>query len=119
MNYMDDVLGCCGGDGWSNVDSNSNNENSCCNNEPCGRQNPVEACFNTIKDDLCDMKADVAEAKAVLVFLAQTIANNNCGCICKQERQLLLLIERQLNELNCKIKESRANVDCLEDLITC
>lgn len=123
MNCINDILGCCKGDGWSDVDATSNcpNEDSCCcTPQPnCGRHNPVENCFDTIKDELCDMKTDVAETKAILVFLAQTIANNNCGCICEQEQQLFLLIEKRLNDLNHKIKGSRSNIDCLEDLITC
>lgn len=128
MNTIEKIYGCCGdNDGWTDVDSRSSDNNCCnsdtsccCNSDPCcGRSNPVEDCFDTIRDELCDMKTEIAETKAALAFLAQTICNNNCGCISEQEKQLLLLIESNLNDLNCQIKDSRANLDCLEDLITC
>ena len=98
--------------------SNTGCGNNCCGNNCCSNNNPIENCFDTIKDELCDMKASIGECKSVLAFLAQSICNEN-GFITEQEKQLLLLMEGKLNALTRDVACTRKNVDCLENLVTC
>lgn len=123
MSCMDDILGCCrGGSGWVDMDPEENGCGSERHEDPCDcrRHDPVEECFEAINADLFDMSEDVEECKAALLCLAKIIAKNNCcGCICKEEQRLLLFIDKKLAELGCDIKETKSNVCCLENLVTC
>lgn len=133
MSCMEDILGCCrGGSGWVDMDCEEDRRGcKCCEEDrhecehhekPCNcrRHDPVEECFEAINNDLCDMDEDVEECKAALLCLAKIIAKNNCcGCICKEEKALLLFINSKLNDLGCDINETKSNVCCLENLVTC
>ncbi|MGG7178183.1 hypothetical protein ACQPU1_11340 [Clostridium paraputrificum] len=106
---------------------------SCCNDEdnftdsisncPCKDQqpqqccnvDPVDATIKKLDNDLCDMKVTLAETRANLIFLAQTICNS--GCISKTEKVLLLNLEKQIKSLTCQINESRQDLDYLDCLL--
>lgn len=71
--------------------------------------------INSLEDNLCDMKVTLAEIKANLLFLAQTLCNQ--GVLCDIEKSLLLNMDQGLKFLNCKVNESKNNVDCLNHFL--
>lgn len=102
----------------SNSSSSSNASNySCINTSSTSINNfdTVSMMLKSLENDLCDMKVTLAETKATLIFLAQTLCNK--GNLCSIEKTLLLNIEQSLKNLNCKINESRCNVDGLSNIL--
>lgn len=71
--------------------------------------------FKNIENDLCDMKVTLAETKANLLFLAQTLCNR--GTLYKTEKTLLLNIDQSLKLLNCKVNDSKVNVDYISSFL--
>lgn len=86
-------------------------DNCCCDNNnfqcPCST-------IQNIQNDLCDMKANLAETKANLLNLARIMCICN-GCICDEEKELLLSIEKGLNDATCTLAETRENIDSLDN----
>lgn len=88
------------------------NTNDCCrDNDRCN--NPCST-IETIENDLCDMKAILAETRANLFNLARIMCMLN-GCISDEEKELLLSIEGGINHLDCKVADTRANIDFLDN----
>lgn len=80
-----------------------------------GNIDPINNAIKDLENNLCDMKVNLAETKAALLFLAQTLCSK--GNLCSTEKTLLLSIEQSLKSLNIKINESRVDVECLSCLL--
>lgn len=77
--------------------------------------NLVTASLNSLDDNLCDIKVTLAEAKATLLFLAQTLCSN--GNLTDTERSLLLNLEQSLKKINCSVNDSISDVNCLNSIL--
>ena len=103
----------------SNNYCSSNNNNNCnymnSSNISINNIDNVNIILKSLENDLCDMKVTLAETKATLIFLAQTLCNQ--GNLCSIEKTLLLNIEQSLKNLNCKLNESKCNVDRLNNIL--
>ena len=95
-----------------NVNFNDFDQCNCSRNN-C--MNPIDRNLRELDEDLCDMRVLVAETKSNLISLAQTMCR--CGYVNNTEKALLLNLERQLKEMNCKIKDSKGHVDKLNCLL--
>lgn len=97
---------------------NNSNYNNNCNLEEsvCEYRDPKKKLIKSLDDDLCNMKVDLAEIKANLVFLAQSLCNS-C-CLCETEEILLLALDAEVKSLGAKLTAAREQVDQLECL-TC
>lgn len=98
----------------NNCSCMNNSMNNCINNS-ISNLDTTSLIVKSLENDLCDMKVTLAETKATLIFLAQTLCNK--GNLCSIEKTLLLNIEQSLKSLNCKINESRCNVDRLNNIL--
>ena len=94
--------------------SNSTGQNSraIC---PSNNNNLVAESLNSLDDNLCDIKVTLAEAKATLLFLAQTLCSN--GNLTDTERSLLLNLEQALKRINCSVNDSISDVNCLNSIL--
>ena len=93
---------------------------SCNKNNDISNQKPKNNCLPTVNQtfkklniDLCNMKVTLAESRANLIFLAQTLCN--CCYMNETEKMLLLNLEQQIKKLNCTVNDSKCNLDYLED----
>ena len=84
--------------------------NCCCENNS---QDPCSTIGN-IQNDLCDMKANLAEIKANLLNLVRIMCICN-GCICDEEQELLLAIERGVNDATSRLAQTRKNINSLNN----
>lgn len=117
------IFNCCDSCSCNNTDdissilssSNCNCNNSQNNSSNSDCVNPVNRTLQKLENDLCDMRVLSAETRANLVFLAQTMCST--GCINDTEKLLLLNLEKQVKEMNCRIRESKCNVERLECLL--
>ncbi|MBU5488266.1 hypothetical protein KQI77_08975 [Clostridium sp. MSJ-8] len=82
---------------------------------PSNNNNLVTASLNNLDDNLCDIKVTLAEAKATLLFLAQTLCSN--GNLTDTERSLLLNLEQSLKKINCSVNDSISDVNCLNSIL--
>lgn len=82
---------------------------------PSNNNNLVTASLNSLDDNLCDIKVTLAEAKATLLFLAQTLCSN--GNLTDTERSLLLNLEQSLKKINCSVNDSISDVNCLNSIL--
>lgn len=85
--------------------------NNCLNNSV----DPVDKTLKKLDNDLCDMRVTLAESRANLIFLAQTLCNS--GRLNQTEKVLLLSLEKQIKGLNCRVNESRNDLDFLDCLL--
>ena len=94
--------------------SNSTGQNSraMC---PSNKNNLVDESLNSLDDNLCDIKVTLAEAKATLLFLAQTLCAN--GNLTDTEKSLLLNLEQALKRINCSVNDSISDVNCLNSIL--
>ncbi len=103
----------------------TNNIYDCCNNSNyntansrnydegvCEYRNPTKRLIKELSDELCDMRVDLAEIKANLVFLAQSLCNS--GCLCETEEVLLLALDAEVKALGAKLSDAMDRVDQLE-----
>ncbi|MGG7178182.1 hypothetical protein ACQPU1_11335 [Clostridium paraputrificum] len=90
------------------------NDNQCeCKESTCS--NSVCNDIDCINNELCDMKADIAAARANLINLVRVMCI--CGGIFAEEKQLLISIEKSLNSLDCSIAKSRKCAQSLDNEI--
>ncbi len=82
---------------------------------PSNNNNLVAESLNNLDDNLCDIKVTLAEAKATLLFLAQTLCSN--GDLTDTERALLLNLEQALKKINCSVNDSISDVNCLNSIL--
>ena len=82
---------------------------------PSNNNNLVDESLNNLDDNLCDIKVILAEAKATLLFLAQTLCSN--GNLTDTERSLLLNLEQALKKINCRVNDSISDVNCLNSIL--
>lgn len=100
----------------TNIYDCCNTMNSCpCEDAPCEFRNPAVRIIRTLDDELCNMKVDLAEIKANLIFLAQSLCNS--GCLCETEEVLLLTLDAEVKNLNSKLKTSLEQLDQLECIL--
>lgn len=99
--------------------SNYNAANSCnctctCEEPACEYRDPRRRLIKALDDELCNMKVDLAEIKANLVFLAQSLCNSSC--LCETEEVLLLALDAEVKALRERLSTAMEQVDQLECL---
>ena len=100
----------------TNIYDCCNSINNCpCEDSHCEFRNPAVKIVRNLNDELCNMKVDLAEIKANLIFLAQSLCNS--GCLCQTEEVLLLALDAQVKNLNSKLKSGLEELDQLECIL--
>ena len=90
--------------------SNEKPKNTCCQNSCLPT---VDQTFKKLNIDLCNMKVTLAESRANLIFLAQTLCNAHY--MNETEKMLLLNLEQEIKKLNATVNDCKCNLDYLED----
>lgn len=75
----------------------------------------IKETFNAIINELCDINKDIEKLNKLFCKLEKLLAEK--GCLSSKEKALICNIRKDIQALNCVLKETAKDIKCLQEMV--